>query len=161
MCLTYGLLPYKRKKFFWFLDFISTKLLKECFINLTAKLSSSVTEIIFYNLSQHTPRCEEKRKLRTRKGFAFQLNRKEQSWTLLTEAGIVSLQSLFVNLRWWCGVQTKMQYSLWSKKICKSRKYRIIVRVCIQQKMFWNSWQPTPGPSQLLALWSQKKYLIQ
>ena len=54
MCLTYGLLPYKRKKFFWFLDFISTKLLKECFINLTAKLSSSVTEIISYNLSQHT-----------------------------------------------------------------------------------------------------------
>ena len=58
------------------LTFVTKKWLFFLKASLTAKLSSSVTEIIFYNLSQHTPRCEEKRKLRTRKGFAFRLNRK-------------------------------------------------------------------------------------
>ena len=91
-------------------------------------LSSNVTEIIFYNLSQHTRSREEKRKLRTRRGFAFRLNRKGAK----LDPGCWQRRVLYLcKASSWIldgdAVFRKMQYSLWSKQICKSGKYRIIV----------------------------------
>ena len=98
--LSYSLWDFiNRIYFLFYFQFTWYKIDKGTFYQSTVKLSSNVTEIIFHNLSSSHA---EKKRGNWGQGtdlHSDSIGRRAKLWTLLTGAGIVSLQSLFVNLR--------------------------------------------------------------